>query len=57
MINWLINNFATVIISAVLIALVAWIVAGMIKNKKAGKTSCGCGCSDCAISDSCHEKK
>jgi hypothetical protein len=56
MISWLIDNFATVVISGVLIALIASIVAGMIKNKKSGKASCGCGCSGCSLDGSCREK-
>jgi hypothetical protein len=57
MVSWLIDNFATLVISIVLTLLVISIVAGMIKNKKSGNTSCGCGCSGCSLSDSCHEKK
>ena len=46
---------ATVIISLILIAIVACIVFKMIKDKKAGKSSCGCGCSSCPMSGSCHK--
>ena len=57
MIAWLTENIATIIICAVLIAVVAAIIAGMIKNKKKGKSSCGCGCEYCPMSGSCHPKK
>lgn len=57
MLSWLVDNFATIIISVVLIASVVSIIAGIIKNKKSGKTSCGCGCSGCSLNDSCHGKK
>lgn len=56
MLSWFIENLATIIISAVLIAIVAVIVVSMVKNKRKGKSSCGCGCADCPISDSCHKK-
>lgn len=56
MITWLIENTATIIICAALIAVVAAIIIGMIKNKKNGKSSCGCGCSSCPMSSSCHTK-
>ena len=56
MITWLIENTATIIICAALIAVVAAIIIGMIKNKKNGKSSCGCGCSCCPMSSSCHTK-
>ncbi|MDE6671066.1 MAG: FeoB-associated Cys-rich membrane protein [Ruminococcus sp.] len=44
----------TVIIGLVLLAIVALIVRNMIKNKKNGKSSCGCGCEHCANSSVCH---
>ena len=56
MITWLIENTATIIICAALISVVAAIIIGMIKNKKNSKSSCGCGCSSCPMSSSCHTK-
>ncbi|MBR4173632.1 MAG: FeoB-associated Cys-rich membrane protein [Clostridia bacterium] len=47
---------ATVIISLVLIGVVAGIITKMVKNKKEGKSSCGCGCSSCPMQDACHKK-
>lgn len=48
---------ATVIISLVLLAIVAGIVTKMVKDKKAGKSSCGCGCGcgSCPMSGECHK--
>ena len=57
MLAWLRENIATIIICAVLIAVVSAIIVSMIKNKKKGKSSCGCGCADCPMSGSCHSKK
>lgn len=57
MLAWLSENIATIIICAVLIAVVAAIIIHMVKNKKKGKSSCGCGCADCPMSDSCHSDK
>ena len=57
MITWLIENTATIIICAVLIAVVAAIIIGMIKNKKKGKSACGCGCADCPMRSACHTQK
>ena len=53
MLAWLTENIATMIICAVLIAVVAAIIVSMIRNKKKGKSSCGCGCADCPMSGSC----
>lgn len=57
MLAWISENIATIIICAVLMAVVAAIIAGMIRDRKKGKSSCGCGCSDCPMSGSCHPKK
>ncbi|MCR4693196.1 MAG: FeoB-associated Cys-rich membrane protein [Firmicutes bacterium] len=46
---------ATAIISLVLLAIVAGIVTKMVKDKKAGKSSCGCGCGNCPMSGECHK--
>lgn len=55
MLAWLTENIATIIICAVLIAVVSAIIVSMIKNKKKGKSSCGCGCADCPMNDNCHK--
>ena len=34
----------TVLVSMALVGLVAWIIAGMRKDKKQGKSACGCSC-------------
>ena len=47
----------SVIICTVLAAVVALIIRKMIKDKKQGKSGCGCGCSGCAMKDSCHSGK
>ena len=54
MIEWLTNNWANILIIALVIALVALAVRSMIRDKKAGKSSCGCSCANCALADKCH---
>ena len=56
MFTWLAENLGTVIICAVLIAIVVLIVCSMVKKKKQGKTSCSCGCANCAMHGACHSK-
>ena len=51
MITWLMENMATIIISAVLVLVVAAAVASMVRGKRKGKSSCGCGCSGCPSGD------
>ena len=57
MLSWICENMATIIICAALTAVVIWIIAGMVRKKKEGKSSCGCGCSGCPMSGDCHRKK
>lgn len=56
MLTWIENNLGTIIVAAVLAAIVGGIILRLIKNKKAGKSSCGCGCSTCAMAGTCHKK-
>ena len=56
MLDWISQNLATILISLVLIVICALIVLKMYRNKKQGKTSCGCGCSACAMKDMCHSQ-
>lgn len=53
--TWLSNNWGTILTVVVLAAVVALIVRYMIKNKKAGKSSCGAGCAHCAMHGECHK--
>ncbi|MCI8433791.1 MAG: FeoB-associated Cys-rich membrane protein [Lachnospiraceae bacterium] len=63
MLAWLMENMATIIISAVLVLLVATVIASMVHSKRKGKSSCGCGCggcpagSLCAMNGACHRPK
>lgn len=57
MLTWFTNNIGTILICAVLIAVVAAIIVGMRRDKKKGKSSCGCNCTHCAMSGTCHSKK
>lgn len=56
MLAFLAENLATIIIAVIVIGILAAIIAKMIKDKKKGKTSCGCGCENCAASEICHKK-
>ena len=58
MFSWISANIWTIIICAVLIAIVAAIIVSMVKKKRAGKSVvCNCGnCKNCAMSGSCHKQ-
>lgn len=47
MIDWMIG--------IVIAGAVAAVIIKKIKDKKAGKSGCGCGCSGCALKGKCHE--
>ena len=56
MIRWIGENAGTIVVSAALAALVAWIAVRMWKDKKRGKSSCGCNCGCCPMAGSCHKQ-
>ncbi|MCH5205921.1 MAG: FeoB-associated Cys-rich membrane protein [Oscillospiraceae bacterium] len=41
------ENLGTIIVGANVLAIIALIVIKGIKDRKAGKSSCGCGCENC----------
>ncbi len=49
----------TIIVSIILVAIVALIIASIIKSKRAGKNvlSCGGNCSACGMCSSCPSHK
>ncbi|MBO7668252.1 MAG: FeoB-associated Cys-rich membrane protein [Firmicutes bacterium] len=47
-------TFGTFIVLLVLAAVVVMTVRRLARDKKAGRSSCGCGCSHCAMADKCH---
>ena len=56
MLTWIAANIGTILISAVLLFVVVLIIVKLVKDKKKGKSSCGCNCAHCAMSGSCHQK-
>ena len=57
MLTWIMGNMATIIISAVLLLVVAAVIVSMVRGKRKGKSSCGCGCAGCAMNGACHPAK
>ncbi len=53
--TWLAANWATILISLILIGVVAAIVAGLVREKKKGRPSCGGNCGNCQMGGSCHK--
>ena len=53
---WLAENYLTLIICLALLGAVAGIVIKLTRDKKKGRTNCGCGCENCPMSGACHNK-
>lgn len=57
MIQWIINNIATIAVALVVTGAVAAVIIKMLRDRKAGKSACNCGsaCSGCAMKGMCHK--
>ncbi|WP_041706833.1 FeoB-associated Cys-rich membrane protein [Ruminiclostridium cellulolyticum] len=47
MIQYINDNIAMILISAVIFVLMAWVIIFKIRQRSNGDSSCGCGCSGC----------
>lgn len=54
MLLWIQSNLGTIIISMILLVLVGLAVRSLVREKKSGRSSCGCGCANCAMAGKCH---
>lgn len=50
-------NTGTIITGIILFSIILLILLKLIKDKKSGKSSCGCGCEHCANASHCHASK
>ena len=57
MLQWISANAGTLVLCILLLAVVAWIVRSLLRQRKLGKSSCGCNCAHCAMHGSCHTQK
>ena len=55
MITWLAENASTLAVSLVLLIVVALVVRKLVRDRRAGRTSCGCGCANCPSQGICHK--
>ena len=56
MLQWLSANIGTILIGGALLAVVLLIVRYLLRQRKAGKSSCGAGCARCAMHGQCHSQ-
>ena len=56
MINWLAADWINILVIALVAVAVFFAARSLIKDKKAGKSTCGCNCSHCAMAGKCHNQ-
>ena len=49
MLDWITENLSTIVVSLILVLVVAAIIRKLVRDKKKGKSSCGCNCAHCAM--------
>lgn len=54
MLAWLAENWGNIVILGVIALIVGLIVFFHIRAKRQGKSTCSCGCSQCAMQGICH---
>ena len=57
MLTWIMENMGTIVVSGILIIIVSAVIVSMVKGRRKGKSSCGCGRAGCAMNGVCHEKR
>ncbi|MCR4814193.1 MAG: FeoB-associated Cys-rich membrane protein [Lachnospiraceae bacterium] len=57
MITWIVSNIGTIVVALIVAGVLTAIVISVVRDKKAGKSSCGCGCANCAMKGQCHKER
>lgn len=56
MLDFLLHHGGTIAVGVLLAAAVCLIIIKMRRDRKKGRTACGCGCKDCPSANICHKK-
>ena len=56
MMTALAGNLGTILVLVILVVIIGSVVYTLIRKKREGKTSCGCGCSSCPSAGICHRR-
>ena len=56
MAEWFAENWGTIIVLLIVAFCVALVIRKLVRDRKKGKLSCGCGCASCAMHGTCHKK-
>ena len=57
MLTFLAANLGYIIVLAVLLLAVVLIIISIIRDRKNGKSSCGCSCAHCPSAGMCHKNE
>lgn len=57
MLHWIAEHLSTIIVSAILLAIIIATSVYLIRQRKKGRSSCGCNCAHCAMHGTCHSKQ
>ena len=55
--TWFANNSGTIVVVVILALVVAGILFKMIRDRKQGRSSCGCNCAQCGMGSACRQNK
>lgn len=55
MLQFLKDNLATILVSAAVLTVVVFVIVKLVRDKRKGKSTCGCGCENCAMKGDCHK--
>lgn len=56
MVRFFTENWGTVLVCLFVAALILLVVIKLLKDRKKGERSCGCGCENCPSAGICHTK-
>ena len=54
--EWLSANIGSIIVFLIIVLIVGCIIWKMVRDKAAGRSSCGCKCANCPSAGVCHSK-
>ena len=53
MLTWLSANLINIVLVAVIVLVVGLLIRSMVRDRKAGKRSCGGNCASCGVCSGC----
>ena len=54
MLAWLSANLINIVLIAVIVLITGMLIRSMIRDRKAGKSSCGGNCASCGVCSGCN---